>query len=525
MSQIKQDDVLNARVYFSHARGPFPEWDRPRFNPDNRPLGVAIAGGGSRAYCAGAGQLRALHHLNLIDQVGAISYSSGSTWLGVPYHFANSNINEQTLLGPVTEPAELTEELVNSSDSGGALVAALTDVPMIKEGVELFAEALLKGEPPLDRIFGRALGKSLFSSFGIDSFDQYFTLDQQSLDDALHRNPQLQAKDFVKMRDQRPYLLAGGTLIAPEGADNLWIQCEYTPLYVGVPQKYTGEWPSGNLLGGGWVEPLGFGSSAPLPVTSSDDSGDTVTVPAPAQHFCLSTMAGSSGASFGINLVEKGYGYLAPNFQYWSPCQPAQSASYDIVDSGTVENCAIVNLLRRGYKRIIAFVNSQTPIDPPTEGHCGPLKVHSAEGIDGEITRLFGVPTPGQDPAFPDIQVFPTAQLSDLIEAFHTAKSQGKVATWTDQYTVTENNFFEVPPYEVEMLWIYLTDVEQWRDQITDEKVRGMFADDNPLDYMTNFPWFCADKQNEFEILQYSPRQANLLSNLGCWSAMQVLAP
>ncbi len=526
MTEPRDEAVtLNSRVYVNESPKPFPEWKRPRFDPTTHKLGVAIAGGGCRAYCAGVGSLRALHQLEIIDSVGAMSYSSGSAWLATVYHFSQNFPDDENLLGPVTDPQDLTFDFVSSPDSGGAIVASLTDVPFIKDGLEIIAGALIHGEPSMDRVFGRALGKSLFSSFGIDSSERYFTLDQESLDDILKRNPGLSADDFILMRPDRPYCLTGGTFVAPAAGrvpastDNLWLQCDFTPLYAGVPQTFPGKWPSGNLLGGGWIEPFAFGSKAPVKLR--DD--DTVDVIRPKLDFSLSTMAGVAGASFGMHLVESHRQYLAPNFDYWSPQNPAESADYDLVDSGILENVAIVNLMRRGFKKIIAFVNSQTPIDPPEHGHCGALRDNSAHGIDGEISRLFGFPTPGQDPQFPDVQVFPKDQLDDLVTGLRKLDQAGEVATYTDSYEIIAGNVFDIEPYAVEVQWVYLTKVKSWCDQLTDSRVRDMLTDTNPKDYMANFPHFCADKQNKGEVLQNSARQVNLLSNLTCWSALQVL--
>jgi hypothetical protein len=55
-------------------------------------VGLCLSGGGTRACCAGMGELRAFAYLqangaSLLSQVKALSTVSGGSWLGVPYMF------------------------------------------------------------------------------------------------------------------------------------------------------------------------------------------------------------------------------------------------------------------------------------------------------------------------------------------------------------------------------------------------------------------------------------------------------
>src|SRR4051794_36274804 len=81
-------------------------------------IGVSLSGGGSRALCAGMGQLRALRKLTvngqpLLAQVTALSVVSGGAWLGVPYVYLPPGAPSDTAyLGPwIENQAALTPEM------------------------------------------------------------------------------------------------------------------------------------------------------------------------------------------------------------------------------------------------------------------------------------------------------------------------------------------------------------------------------------------------------------------------------
>ena len=92
--------------------GVFPEAADPRIT--SRPnVGLAISGGGARAYACTIGFFRALTSLGLMDQPRYISSISGGTWASSVYTFYDRGApgvaaNDDELLGSLADASDLT---------------------------------------------------------------------------------------------------------------------------------------------------------------------------------------------------------------------------------------------------------------------------------------------------------------------------------------------------------------------------------------------------------------------------------
>ncbi|MCB1613801.1 MAG: hypothetical protein KDI60_18905, partial [Xanthomonadales bacterium] len=81
----------------------------PDLQAPARSVGLCLSGGGSRALTCAMGQLRALDHLGLMDQIFAISSVSGGTWANTLYTYLPATISDADFLGtPVLDPGQLT---------------------------------------------------------------------------------------------------------------------------------------------------------------------------------------------------------------------------------------------------------------------------------------------------------------------------------------------------------------------------------------------------------------------------------
>lgn len=508
---------LNATVFSYTKGGPFPEWAYDEYNPAKKPLAVAVSGGSTRSYAAAVGQLRALKSLGILSDVGAISYSSGGAWFGSIFHYAPSSFSDEDLLGEYIAPQDLTKDNITEL-TPNSLLDTITKLPIAKTALELLAKSVISGEPPLNRIFSDTLGKIFLDNYSLNDNTKYLSLNTSTVEDIISRNPSLTTDSFYTMRSGRPYFLTGGTLITPNTEEpdegtRLWAQCDYTPLYAGVPQLFKGKGQDDLDIGGGYVETFAFNSET---VQEYDASTNSVQVQTPGYPFALSDLIGSAGASVGAKLINAGHANIMPEFWCWPNTNIGSTPGklYSIVDSGTLENSAIVNLLRRGYTEIIAFINSQTTIDPPEKDHCGDPQGNAYGGLDGQITRLFGHGVPDDLPSQPDNQVFPQDQFDALADGLRKAKDEGGPIYFTDTYTTIENNTFDVPSYEVTVHWFYNDVNTNWVDAITDQDVLDILKSEDPLNYMANFPTLCYMEQNVSDIIELSARQVSLLANM-----------
>ncbi|MDQ2774931.1 MAG: hypothetical protein M3Y57_08435 [Acidobacteriota bacterium] len=101
-------------------------------------VGVCLSGGGSRALCAGMGQLQALNYLGLLDKVKALATVSAGSWLGVPYvYLPTKGPSDSAFLGSyVADQGTLTLGQLQSLPAGNA------GVPVSCEWFSLDALAL-----------------------------------------------------------------------------------------------------------------------------------------------------------------------------------------------------------------------------------------------------------------------------------------------------------------------------------------------------------------------------------------------
>jgi hypothetical protein len=565
--------ALNVWFYPTSPSGPFPEQAGPhsRYAPANAPLGVCFSGGGPRSFAASLGQMRGLAALGLLDQVGAISCVSGGTWFGVLFTYAPSSIADSDLLGPVVAPGSIT---LGSLEIIADDCIASSLLNLTNEAISAYFATYLWeytwGDLPFDRIYSRILNALMLRPFRLDSRNTFFSLDAAAVAAIVAQNPGLTASNVYTMRPGRPYFIAGATQIYPtgdlftgesalttprlavkgagpwpqpqplvrpaprtrpfrlaatapparssaarSGAGMVLRHFEYSALYSGTAQWFPGIGPAGQDFGGGYVANLGFDTDTPTP-----GGAGTAQVATPQPFFLLSDVMGSSGAAPGGYLDEIGLTQVFPEFSFWPPVQVGSEAActYSMVDGGILENVGIVPLLRRGFSRIIAFVNGSSPIGSTDPG--------CYNGIDGQITRLFGfipVETLGNDQS---TQIFPSSQLDALAGGLKAAKAAGQPIVFCGQFTIEPNNPFGLVPGPdggtVRILWVYNDLNAQWVAQLA-PAVAAVLSATDPADYMANFPTYNTVFQNEGELLYFTPRQINLLAHMSCSTTMSVL--
>jgi len=525
--------TLTAEVFPSgNSSFQYPEFDpsqcdqSQRYVPSSNPFGVSFSGGGPRAFSAALGQMRGLYNTGFIDIVGAISCVSGGTWFGTLFSYAPTSITDSQLLGPVIEPQDITLNNISSIDSNciGSSLLGLTNLG-ITTAFALFYTQYKLGYLPFNRIYSRILNFIMLTPFNLESTYTLFSLDQASVQAILNNNSGLTASNFYTMRPDRPYFIAGSTQVYPTGENEVMRQFEYSPLYVGTPQLFQGQGQNGEDIGGGYLQSFGFDSGTPTPVPNKNN---LVTVPTPSEYFLLSDVMGSSGAAPGSILDCIGVNDIFPEFSYWPMVNIGQESAvtYSFVDGGDFENTGVVALLRRQYPVVIAFVNSELPINSTSD--------YAYDGIDGQVSRLFGL-TPPCNPSNQDdcsvascpqqsVQVFPTSQFDALATGLKSQKENGQPTFFSDTYTIVEGNPFGIPVYEVFVVWFYNDINQQWKNQLS-STIQELLGSTDPTNYMANFPNYGTVFQNKAsdgipEILLFTAQQINLLANMWCYTIM-----
>lgn len=515
--------TLKAKIYPSGPSFQFPELHIARYQPGSHPLGICFSGGGPRSLVASLGQMRGLHALGLLDEIGAISAISGGAWFNTIFGYAPTSIDDTTLLGPVLNPTEIT--LQNLAELDPQCIAApllhLTSANLNTTKTNFMIGATYSETQAFNRVFARLLNDLMLKPFHLDDPRTFFTLDTGSIDRIIKHNPGLTPSDFYTMRPNHPFLIIGAANVYPLGENQIARLFEYTPLYSGTPQLFKGAGINGMDIGGGYVESLAFDSLTPSP----PDADNYVTVTMPNPIFLLSDIFGSTSAAPGIILNQLGAPEWFPRFSYWPVAaagnQPA--ATYSFIDGSGLENTGIVPLLRRQYPVILAFINSRQPV-----GATGPATI---DGIDVQVARLFGLKrqSPNNDQ---DTQIFPSAKFKALADGFKVAKANGQPPYFIDTYPIVQPNAFDIPVYpaafpgngEVTVMWFYNELNPNWKRRLSSQ-VQALLASTDPTNYLANFPNLKTYFQNQSaaripQLLQYTPQQINLLAHMWTYTVM-----
>ena len=499
MDDIKQ---LDCRVYPMSARSSFPE----RVSAGaQKTIAVCISGGAARSFSASIGQVKGLMDLFVSErsvwgEVDALSCLSGSAWFAALLYYANASYSDDVLLGRVTTaaPESLTWDMLNRIDRDfiGYPLTRMTNRNMVGNALD---QVLLR-HTEINRFFSRVLGKILLAPFGADAPEKYLAWKESDVSDIVTRNASLYRSDFQTSRPDRPFLIASSSAVHIQTTRKKMYHFEYTPLYCGTAQTVEAA-----QLGGGYAQNIGFNSTM-----MSDVSENNEVAVAPAMNrFALSDLMGSSGAAPGIVFDKLGIPWIMPEFEYWPAYAKNRRAArrLSFVDGGDLEDTAIVPLLMRRYPFIIAFVNSAYPL--------GAKNRQCVNGINGNISRLFGLPPKGRILNNQETQIFENnaGELGILIDALTAAKGRGEIPHHVGTYRIIENNTFGVPVYEPRILWLYNDMNSNWYDRL-DNSVKDLMKNRHFRYHLSDFPNFKTLFQNCLTAFAFTPPQIQLLANM-----------
>lgn len=421
---------------------------------EKRELGVCFSGGGTRAAAATAGQLRALRHLKVLDDVRYISAVSGGSWTATPFTFLPTNHCTTQFLGEYVRPEDLANTDCLQAHEG-SILHAISEAHVTGRG---FAN-LLAGRG--SESYARVISKVFLEPFCLGDSERWFTWSDKTAKDARDRSnqsPALTNQNYYKVAEGRPFLIVGGTIRHYDWWPTRWsndprkrVPVEYTPLYSGVrpwipPGKYNCQ-----PIGGGYVESFAYDSIAPKTMAHTQGLAEVSlyrrglwqTEPL----LNLGDIMGSSGAAPGeLRGPVEIFGF--PKFNYWSPASLDTNGSsphkrYAHQDGGLSENLGIMPLLARRVKRIIAFVNAE---DEVIVGNGAP---HFPDYING----LFGQTPCGR---FEATQVFEPQHLSNIATQLVAKVRAGRAPVTVTTVRTISNSRFDVPEYDVEIFWVFL---------------------------------------------------------------------
>lgn len=536
---------ISAKVWaFPNASKPdFPEQSVPSVARKAN-VGIAISGGGARSYSLAWGYLRYFSEKGLLDNVKYISGDSGGAWAASVFSFWASKNNagvadECAFLGSRTDPKFLS----------AASLGQINEWEMGAAATRPFLGDLLSGVAndglPLDQVWESAVRNAYYTPYGMGEEDQLYTLDSQTEADIKSRNPSLADRTFLKLRDERPYLIMTTTLVAP--TDGVFVdptktsntfEYDFTPLYSGVPAPATnvvfnkvdvkGASPSTvKAQIGGFVETFVAGT-APV---SSNSSCFAMPSKGERQIASLAT-AGAFSSSWGVANL----GFLFPPTSNQTGTAAILNAVLDLLkptengkdmvdsmdslsvssesvltsttayfaDGGLNDGSAIISQLVRNVDTIISLLSCDGPSAEAAGTPCA-LKKNDPSQILPQIAMLFGLgceKEPGQGNEWgkslcEQSHVFSNAKgeyaaLVTEMQGLVHENGTAPIVAQKLELVANEHHALPAPGTEVSITWAYLAWVPSFAEEVEDKVVRDWLQDGatngtGPLAHFPNY--------------------------------------
>ncbi len=501
------DERVRVRVWTETGPGRAPEQRAGVLAAPLPQTAVCFSGGGTRSMAATVGQLRGLAALGLLDRVGYLSCVSGSSWAVVPYLYAADGGDR---LGAVTGPEHLTRAGLDRLDARSLLLPATRRFRDTLETLEA------GGTVRPDEVWIRAIGETFLEPCGLyDSADPVgFGPASGSVAPGAVGGAAA-ASRCHRPQAAQPFPVVYSTLNWPKTRSTRQqrLPFEYTPLYVGAPQRRVLWDPQAGArtVGGTFVEPLGFGGDPP---EADVDADGRVAVPPPPRPFTLADMIGASSAVATSDRDVRAYPYAS----YWTlsadggPC-----AVNDLfTDGGDVDTLALLGMLRRQIPAVVVFINSVWPLALDHDPRHWP----QSGQIDPAVAPLFGQPSA----RWPHNRVFPSPAYREVVSAWQAAKRAGRPLVASTRLRVDANPWWGIEGgWELSVCWVYNDRVATWEAGLRDEvrRVLPSSAGETPDAPLTRFPHYRTVGENAGALTRLMPIQANLLAELAGWGVLE----
>lgn len=300
---------------------------QPASTPGN--VGLCLSGGGTRACCAGMGQLRALASIqangrSLLSQIKALSTVSGGSWLGVPYQYMpKGQAADDVYLGTydANQGALTLNDLsaLSSGNAGNPMTSIMFSLEGIAVSAVLAYELFLKLNPnaplPANMLWQMVMGFNILDSYDLLQLNvstgqpqDMFSATSSSLSTITNANGSLAtetaylfADQVDSTRTQRPLHICnmGMFVNVPNVSFQLLAPVQSNGLMtgtVGAPAKATDA--NGLAVGGGGVASFAYDSSF------ASQAGGSATI-TQARQWSLTDIMGTSSVAFAETVMNQ----------------------------------------------------------------------------------------------------------------------------------------------------------------------------------------------------------------------------
>jgi len=510
------------------------DYPEVRWLPRKSEVSMTLSGGGIRAYLSGIGALSALDTLGLTGKIKYLSTVSGGSWANAAYSYGNGS------LGSIIPPEALTMNRLETENG-----TSLRTLPVKRCLEDEILSMVYQHKMNFEYVWGAAIWKVFLEPNGIELKAQT-AISNSHVRKAKQRNSWLRNTTFFLYNKNKPFPIINAAVLGPvncapfESSKIEYTPIEFCPTYAGSPQfhiiKYhhcgnaTVSIPVGGFVetfvfNGAAIKNQSFGGLAP-----GQSSKLLHDVPQPINQFGIVSQTAASSWAPGALLASSGWWkwlskLLGRKVEYWSPIQ-VRPTSIFLADGGSIENSGLLNLLRRGCKEIIVFVDSLVPLKPNSEYK--PFQRSPTDNdVDVDLAVLFGMMSESANKSVANLvndQIFPRFRFNELIVEMQRKQGQGGGIVVRQPLQTIENSFWGIPAgRKVVVTWVYLSRCPLWEKSLpldTQKLVipevdasnpsklrqRGMFA---------SFPHYSTQK------LRYTYEQANLLTNMAGWVVLR----
>jgi len=452
-------------------------------------VGIALSGGGSRAYSASVGLVRGLDSLGLMQKAAYLSSISGGTWFAATYTYHQTSATDQELLGASVKPSSLsTSALSNQADY---LMAA----PPQTLSLEVIASYLL--QPVFARVkkynlaWIYAVQEKYLEPFGLR--DQHFTWTEDDISRIRATNPSLKNAKILCAKPGRPYLIMGSTLQGPLTTAPYPKESQHYNLYemgglaTGVSVRseaveYKGLTTKYSMWVGGYTENVAVGALMGTKQGRAEAGSYSMSISwAVGTSSCyIGQMSGTLIASYPsvaylFRKLGRGLKELNPLMPYSSPTAPNPSSTMSIfMDGGNVENTGIMPLVVRGVKTIVSLISTSVPLATKEEYDAKDASATQANNFNYDpkwlsdcVSSLFGVAGHEitMNSNYQHNQVFEKSSFQRLVHGLQQAQSQGKFPVTALTLTTVDNSRYGVKAgAKIELIFFYLSKATEFED-------------------------------------------------------------
>ena len=370
-----------------------------------------------------------------------------------------------------------------------------------------------------------------------------FTFHDKALQAVLKANKDLSQENFYTVSRERPYPVIVGSLRVPLKGDpeksELFL-LEATPLYTGVRNEFNV--PSGKksqpteiLIGGGYVESLGYDSYEPEENESNNGLWEVQLEGKKSRgrissnkryRFTLSDVIGMSGAAPAILIADKGVHLeVFPEFRHWAVDRKKVMSDDNLRnkakelkhgDGGDIDNLALMPLLARKVKNILVFINTSVPFSE--NANCS--RVSTEIMVDDVISLFRPVEDLKNNVVIEDQD---GKELEALCQAFSKRKTEGKPLVYCNTYNIRDNHRQAIrgEGYRPAVCWVYLDRTNEWIEKLNasgGKKTTDLKKGKGDFDHFPHYKTFIEKKT---KLIDLNRERVHALSNLTAWTVLR----